>query len=294
MIFSWVKTAKPPSMKRESSKNSWESSWESSSAAQMPKIGIEARNRSEVNSPRLTTLLDRLFFIRATTSPAKQIMTTTLENPKSHIEHGYDVVADKYLAWSSARPTTTRMKYIADLVEKLPTGADVLELGCGAGVPATQVLIEHGLKVTGNDISAAQIALARKHVPEATLIQGDMLALDFAPGSFDAVLGFYSIFHLPKDEQVLLIEKIRGWLRPGGWLLCNLQFEEGDVTRHGWFEPEVIMFASGLGVEGTRDIFRKKVLGFKLVVDEVDIELVGGTEERFHWIMALKEDASAD
>ncbi|KAJ7722562.1 S-adenosyl-L-methionine-dependent methyltransferase [Mycena maculata] len=145
--------------------------------------------------------------------------TTKLENPKSHVERGYDSVADKYLAWSSPRPTTRRMNYIADLVKKLPAGANVLELGCGAGVPATQVLIEHGLNVTGNDISAAQIALAREHVPKARLIQGDMLTLDFAPRSFDAVLGFYSIFHLLKEEQALMIENIRGWLKPGGWLL---------------------------------------------------------------------------
>ncbi|KAJ7508412.1 S-adenosyl-L-methionine-dependent methyltransferase [Mycena galericulata] len=218
-------------------------------------------------------------------------MTTKLENPKSRVEHGYDAVADKYLKLFGPRPTTTRMAYIEDLVKKLPAGADVLELGCGAGVPATQVLIEHGLNVTGNDISAAQIALAREHIPKATLIQGDMLTLDFAPASFDAVLGFYSIFHLPKEEQVLMIEKIRGWLKPGGWLLCNFHFEEGDVTLEGWLEPSVSMFSSGLGVEGTRDIFRKLVPGFKLVVDEIDVETVGRFDQKFHWIMALKEGA---
>ncbi|KAJ6505883.1 S-adenosyl-L-methionine-dependent methyltransferase [Mycena vitilis] len=220
-------------------------------------------------------------------------MATTLKNPKSHVERGYDIVADKYLAWTGPRPTTTRMAYIADLVKKLPAGASVLELGCGAGVPATQVLIEHGLNVTGNDISAAQIALARQHIPKAMLIQGDMLTLDFPQESFHAVLGFYSIFHLPKEEQALMVEKIRVWLKPGGWLLCNFHFEEGDVTREGWIEPEVKMFSSGLGVEGTRDIFRTQVPGFKVVVDEVDVETVGKFEEKFHWIMALKEGAPA-
>ncbi|KAJ7866761.1 hypothetical protein B0H14DRAFT_3592237 [Mycena olivaceomarginata] len=117
-----------------------------------------------------------------------------------------------------------------------------------------------------------------------------MLALAFAPESFHAVLGFYSIFHLPKEEQAaLMFEKIRGWLKPGGWLLVNFHFEEGDITREGWTEPEVKMFSSGLGVESTRDILRKQVPEFKLVVDEVDIETVGRSEERFHWIMALKE-----
>jgi SAM-dependent methyltransferase len=119
-----------------------------------------------------------------------------------------------------------------------------------------------------------------------------MLTLDFAPESFDAVLGFYSIFHLPKEAQALMIEKIRGWLKPGGWLLCNFHFDEGDLTREGWFEPQVKMFSSGLGVEGTRNIFRKQVPGFRLVVDEVDVERVGKFEERFHWVMALKEGAA--
>ncbi|KAJ7146446.1 S-adenosyl-L-methionine-dependent methyltransferase [Mycena epipterygia] len=216
-------------------------------------------------------------------------MATKLENPKSHVEHGYDTIADQYLAWSAPRPTTTRMRYIAELIEKLPRGADVLELGCGAGVPSTQVLVDNGLNVTGNDISAAQITLAREHVPKATLVQGDMLTLDFAPASFDAVLAFYSIFHLPKEEQTVMVEKIRGWLKPGGWLLCNFQFEEGDITREGWFVPSVTMFSSGLGVDGTRDIFQKQVSGFKLVVDKVDVETVGRFEEKFHWVMALKE-----
>jgi hypothetical protein len=129
------------------------------------------------------------------------------------------------------------------------------------------------------------------HVPKATLIQGDMLGLAFAPESFHAVLGFYSIFHLPKEEQALKFEKIRGWLKPGGWLLFNFRFEGGDITREGWIEPEIKMFSSGLGVESTRDIFRKQVPEFKLVVDEVT---VGRSEERFHWIMALKEGAWAD
>ncbi|KAJ6606782.1 S-adenosyl-L-methionine-dependent methyltransferase [Mycena sp. CBHHK59/15] len=212
-----------------------------------------------------------------------------VENPKALVEQGYNTVADKYLAWVTKMPSTTQMEHVAEVLKKLPAGADVLELGCGAGVPVTKLLIEHGLKVTGNDISAAQISLARQHIPTATLVHGDMLDLDFAPESFDAVLGFYSIFHLPKGEQGKMIEKIRGWLQPGGYLLCNFHVDEGDVTRAGWFEPSVTMFSSGLGVEGTRDIFRKEVPGFEMVVDEVAVQKVGQFEEKFHWVMAVKD-----
>ncbi|KAJ6573078.1 S-adenosyl-L-methionine-dependent methyltransferase [Mycena vulgaris] len=184
-------------------------------------------------------------------------MTTKLDNPKLHVERA---VVDKYLAWSGPRPTTTRMGYIADLVKKLPAGADLLELRCGAGVPATQVLIEHDLNVTGNDISAAQITLPRVH-------------------SFDAVLGFYSIFHLSK-EQTLMIEKTKGWLKPGGWLLCNFHFDEGDFTREGF--------------EGTKDIFRKQIPAFILIVDKVDVEMMGRFDETFHLIVAVKKGVATE
>jgi hypothetical protein len=117
-----------------------------------------------------------------------------------------------------------------------------------------------------------------------------MLKLEFAPESFDAVLAFYSIFHLPKEEQGEMIKKIFGWLKPSGYFLANFHFGEGDVTREGWFNPSVTMFSSGLGVDGTREIFHKEVQGFKLLVDDIDIEKVGSFEEKFHWIMAIKQE----
>jgi ubiquinone/menaquinone biosynthesis C-methylase UbiE len=207
---------------------------------------------------------------------------------KAVIEHGYDTVADSYLAWSAPRPTLTRAAYIERLLENLPKGAKILELGCGAGVPSTQNLISSGMSVTGVDISGAQIALARKHVPEATLIHCDMMKLEFTPATFDAVVGFYSIFHLPKDEQVIMIERVQMWLKEGGWFLCNFNSEEGEFVRENWFKPEVTMISASLGVEGTREMFQKHGQLLTMVEDEVAVEKVGSTEERFHWIFAKK------
>ncbi|KAF7298536.1 hypothetical protein MIND_00800300 [Mycena indigotica] len=219
-------------------------------------------------------------------------MSTFLEQ-KATNEKCYDAVANEYLAWTGPRPTPTRMGLIDDLLKDLPAKAEILELGCGAGVPATQVLVSHekAFVVTGNDISAAQIALAKQHVPGAkAFIQGDMLTLDFPAGSLDAVLAFYSIFHLPKEEQGEMIEKIYGWLKPGGWFLANFHFDSGDVRRDEWIKPGATIFSSGLGVEGTRAVFKQEQLaGFKLIVDKVDTEVVGGFEEKFHWIMAKKD-----
>ena len=86
----------------------------------------------------------------------------------------------------------------------------MLELGCGTGVPTTQMIATHEkrLRMTGVDISPAQVALAREHVraPDAegdegkdrvAFVHAFMAKLEYAEGSFDAVLAFYSIFHLP-------------------------------------------------------------------------------------------------
>lgn len=205
---------------------------------------------------------------------------------KALVEHGYDAVAPHYLAWVGRLPTTTRLAYIEKLATLLPPGSRVLELGCGAGVPSTQILVGHGFDVTGVDISAAQIALARARVPGATLVRGDMTALSFAPASFDEVVGFYSIFHLPKEEQGAMVGRIQGWLKEGGWLLFNLHAAGGDVLREDWMG--VPMFSSGLGVDGNREMMRKHGEELTVVEDEVAVEKIGSVEERFHWVMAVK------
>ena len=143
--------------------------------------------------------------------------------------------------------------------------------------------------MTGIDISAAQIALAHEHVPEATLIHADMMTLSFPPNSFDAIVAFYSLFHLPREEQSEMIERITGWLKVGGWFLVNLHTKEGDNVRENWFNPGVTMFSSGLGLQGNRDMLKNNGRGLKVVADEVAVEKVGQAEETFHWIFAIKK-----
>lgn len=139
--------------------------------------------------------------------------------------------------------------------------------------------------MTGVDISAAQIALARTHVPEATLIHSDMMKLELEEESFNAVVAFYSIMHLPKDEQREVFTKVTGWLKEDGRLLCNLHAKEGDVVFDDWMGAK--MFSSGLGVDETRKVL-SGTKGLRIIKDEVDTEKVGPFEEQFHWIYAQK------
>ena len=125
---------------------------------------------------------------------------------KTLVEQAYDQMASNYLDWTS-KHSPIRNKHLQKLLDRLPKHSKVLELGCGAGVPCTQILTQHA-QVTANDILKDQIALAKQRVPEAELIQGDMMALKFAPDAFHAVVAFYSIIHLPRTEQEVLIRRL--------------------------------------------------------------------------------------
>jgi SAM-dependent methyltransferase len=142
-------------------------------------------------------------------------------DPKRVVREGYDRIAEEHLEWAQSTREEERARYTAVLLDALPAGAEVLDLGCGAGLPTTRELARR-FRVTGVDISARQIELARRNVPQARFIQADITQLDFAPARFDAIVAFYSIIHIPREEQPPLLQDIASWLRPGGLLVMAM------------------------------------------------------------------------
>jgi SAM-dependent methyltransferase len=142
------------------------------------------------------------------------------------VRHGYDAISRAYRSddcepdGSTAEDTSRYAGWVADLARLLPPAAQVLDLGCGAGVPATRELDDHGLRVIGVDFSAVQLRRARGLVPRASLVQADMTDLQLAPASVDAVVSFYALIHVPLADQQTLFPRIRSWLRPGGYFLA--------------------------------------------------------------------------
>src|SRR5580692_7168775 len=127
---------------------------------------------------------------------------------------------DGTAAATSAQDVSRYVGWVAELAGLLRPGARVVDLGCGAGIPATRELASHGLQVLGADFSAVQLHRAQRLVPAARLVQADMAALHLRPASADAVVAFYSLIHVPLADQRALFPRIRDWLRPGGYLLA--------------------------------------------------------------------------
>jgi SAM-dependent methyltransferase len=104
------------------------------------------------------------------------------------VRRGYDAISLAYrsddgdAAASSAEDVSRYAGWVAELAGLLRPGARVVDLGCGAGIPATRELASHGLQVLGVDFS-------------------DMAALHLRPASADAVAAFYSLIHVPLADQ---------------------------------------------------------------------------------------------
>jgi SAM-dependent methyltransferase len=205
-----------------------------------------------------------------------------LTDPKGIVAAGYDVVAERYLAWSGLRPSGPRLRYLSKALELIPVGADVLELGCGSGLPMTAALAD-GRHVTGVDISAKQLELARVNVPAATFIHADMTTLDFPASSFDAVVAFYSLTHVPRDEQAPLLSRIRNWLRPAGVFIASMGAEEdpGGVEQD-WLGVD--MYFSHFGARKNRRLVERA--GFTIESAEIHAEPEDRHDARFLWIVA--------
>jgi SAM-dependent methyltransferase len=210
---------------------------------------------------------------------------TDMSDPKQLVARGYDQMALRYAA--SKVEGNPAMRFVRDLDSRLRADSDVLELGCGRGVPVTRELAKRH-RVTGVDISAAQIELARHHVPEASFIHADYTQLEVAPRSVDAVVAILTLTHVPREEHAELLARIAGWLRGSGFLLCSLGVGEApDLIEADWLG--VPMFFSHYDAETNRRLVGDA--GLQLVHDEVvAMHEEGHGEARFLWVLAEKAE----
>jgi ubiquinone/menaquinone biosynthesis C-methylase UbiE len=238
-----------------------------------------------------------------TAQPASAEPTPSPHPSKKIIEQSYDKIAPAYLEWTSSIPSP-RLTYLHKLLPLLPppSTASILELGCGAGVPCTQILARHASSLIAVDISATQLELARENVKgeeggeegraRVEFVKSDMHALSFPDAAFDAVVGFYSIIHLPREEQVALMKRIESWLKPGGYFLANFSASAcEEAWQESWLAEGSGMFWSswdeGKTVEMVKEAGLEVLEGSVVWEDE---GLVGGRNVGFLWVLGRKGD----
>lgn len=180
----------------------------------------------------------------------------------SGVEAAYDAIASSY---ARRRRFFKERVYVDRVVAKLEPGSRVLDLGCGNGVPIAAYLLSCGLALTGIDVSREQIARAKAKCPAGEFRREDMTRVRFAARSFDAIIAWDSVFHVPRATHATLFTSFRRWLVPGGVLLLSLGGSswEGHAEMFG-----TSFFYSGFAPRTSLKLLRNA--GLTIELHEVD------------------------
>ncbi len=156
--------------------------------------------------------------------------------PFSLLAEVYDAIMSdvEYDAWAD---------FILDLALEAGTGVQtVLDLGCGTG-NSSEPFVERGLTVTGLDLSAEMLAVARHKLPTATFVREDFttFALD---QRFDLVVSVFDSLNnlLDPDDFRRAAERARHHLNPGGCFIFDVNTTVGlrnlweDDRAEGWVD----------------------------------------------------------
>jgi cyclopropane fatty-acyl-phospholipid synthase-like methyltransferase len=180
------------------------------------------------------------------------------------------------------------MRWLRRVLDGLPPGSRLLDLGCGSGVPATRE-IARTHSVLGVDVSHRQIESARRNVPNGEFRQADVLDLELAEGSFDAVVAFYLLDHIPRQRLSELVSRMARWLKPSGLLLICSEPEDRPGAVYEWLG--VPMYFSSIDAPTTTRLIQDA--GFSIVTSAIESQLEGNREVEYLWLLARKQRAPA-
>ena len=137
------------------------------------------------------------------------------------IRKHYDIVADTYdHHYDHHRGRKYHTHLSNHLINSLPAGGNLLDIGCGTGL-FVEKYIKNGGCATGLDISGNMIARARHRCETCDFVVGTGETLPFLPDSFNAVSSVL-VFSYVKNPGAMLSGVYRV-LQPGGSVaLCTL------------------------------------------------------------------------
>lgn len=132
----------------------------------------------------------------------------------------------------------------------MPPGTEVLEVGCGAGLPVTRALDRGGVKIWAIDSSPTLLKTFSKRFPSIPVDCAHALKSDYFGKKFGAVISVGLIFLLRADEQAALFHRVSNHLQSGGRFLFTAPLEKGEwrdlTTEHkclslgeAWYEDKL-------------------------------------------------------
>ena len=118
-----------------------------------------------------------------------------------------------------------RTKFIPTFIEsRSVTGKKLLDIGCGNGWFEKTIIERNPKSITGIDISAGAVAKAKagfRREKGLEFFVNDAISLPFPDQSFDTVVSWDVIEHLPKNSELLFLTSIYRVLKKDGDLYLS-------------------------------------------------------------------------
>ncbi|MEO8182857.1 MAG: class I SAM-dependent methyltransferase [Deltaproteobacteria bacterium] len=139
-----------------------------------------------------------------------------------HTSNYYDEQAQAFLT----RTLPLDLSHVRrPFVERLPSGARVLDAGCGSGRDA-KAFLEAGFQVTAFDASR-EMARAASELTGLHVTQCAFLEFR-SPELFDGIWACASLLHVPRAELRSTLEHLIALLRPGALLYASFKLGEHE------------------------------------------------------------------
>ena len=184
----------------------------------------------------------------------------------------YDQNSEKFFAGTLAADMgMARSRF----TECLPSGAFILDFGCGAGRD-TKAFREAGFRVEAVDGSEELCALASSYtgIHVQRMLFGELDACE----QYDGIWACASILHLPRNELADVIGRLERALRPGGVLYASFKYGDFEGMRNGRYFTDF--------TEETMKLFWKETTALQIFDMWISEDVRSDRKER-QWINLL-------
>ena len=154
----------------------------------------------------------------------------------------FDRIGEKYEKIFGVN--TTQIFAVKWLIKHLIKEANILDLGCGTGIPAAKMLSEAGFKVQGIDISSEMLKIAKIKAPLAQFKLMDIAEINFIPEKVDAIVAFFSFLMLRKSALIATINKLNKIILNKGYLLLSMIEGDVDYVETNFLEKTTVRFSA--------------------------------------------------
>ena len=171
--------------------------------------------------------------------------------------NGYERIAGDYIKGRGRAVNGIGSSTARAWARTFNKGSIILDLGCGTGIPVTNILLEAGLNAYAVDASPKMVEAFRNNFPDVPVACESVERSSFFDRSFDGIIAVGLMFLLPEETQRALIPKMAAALGPGGKLLFTAPLvkvewkdimTEKDSRSLGAEQYRALLSASGLSI----------------------------------------------